>query len=97
MPPLPAGLATQFLGALVESRFMTVVFAIELVSGILLLTNRYVTLALALLSPIIVNIVLFHLLMEPSGMPMAIIAGVLWLLSARKVWPAFTPLFQQRV
>lgn len=96
LPPPPAGLASQFLGALIDSRFMTVVFAIELASGILLLSNRYVTLALALLSPVIVNIVLFHALMEPAGTPMAIVASVLWLLAARKVWPAFAGLLHQR-
>ncbi|MEP7365988.1 MAG: hypothetical protein ABI972_22250 [Acidobacteriota bacterium] len=96
MPPLPEGLATQFLGALMDSHFMTVVFAIELVAGVLLLANRYVPLALAMLSPVIVNIVLFHALMEPNGAAPAILASVLWLLTIRRVWPAFAGLFEQR-
>jgi hypothetical protein len=96
MPPLPDGLASQFVGALIQSHFMMVVFAIELTAGLLLLANRYVTLALALLSPILVNIVLFHALMEPAGMPLALVASALWIFAARKAWPAFAGLLHQR-
>jgi len=43
----------------------------QVVPGILLLINRYVPLALALLGPVIFNICLVHILMAPSGLPMA--------------------------
>jgi len=63
---------------------------------ILLLANRYVPLALALLAPVIVNIVLFHATMAPGGLPPAIVTVVLWLLTAYQVRSNFAGLFQQR-
>jgi hypothetical protein len=45
----------------------------QLVSGALLLMNRYVPLALALLAPVIVNIVAFHAFLLPAGAVMAAI------------------------
>src|SRR5256714_14843687 len=70
MPP-PSGTAGQFIGALFVSNYLIVVFLLQIVPAILLLINRYVPLALTLLAPIIVNILLFHALMAPSGMPLA--------------------------
>jgi hypothetical protein len=67
------------------------------VSAILLLLNRYVPLALILLAPIIVNILLIHLLMVPSGLPLAIVVTVLWLIVFLSMRSAFAGLFQQRV
>lgn len=96
MPP-PTGLAAQFVGALFVSHFLVVVFLLELVPGALLLVNRYVPLALVLLGPVIVNILLFHVFLAPSGLPLALVATVLWLLVFAGVRSAFTGIFQQQV
>ena len=91
MPPL----AMQFFGAVVQSHFMVLVFALQVVGGVLLLvTRRYVPLALTLLAPVIVNIVLFHATMAPSGLPVAIVVAVLWLILAYRVRSAFAPILQ---
>jgi putative oxidoreductase len=95
--PLPSGVAGQFMGALFVSRYLLVVASIQVLTAVLLLINRYVPLALALLAPIIVNILLFHILMAPSGIAPAVIATVLWGLVFVGVRSAFTGLFQQRV
>jgi putative oxidoreductase len=95
MPP-PTGVAGQFMGALFVSHFLIVIFVIQLIGAGLLLVNRYVPLALTLLAPIIVNILLFHLLMAPSGIPLAIIVTVLWVLVFLSVRSAFTGLLLQR-
>ena len=79
MPP-PTGVAGQFMGALFVSQYLVVVFALQLIGAVLLLINRYVPLALAILAPIIFNILLFHLLMAPSGLPLALVATTLWIL-----------------
>jgi putative oxidoreductase len=97
MGPMPTGLAGQFTGALMESHFMTVVFATELAGGVLLLLNRYVPLALTLLAPVIVNIVLFHIFMAPSGLPLAMVVTALWMLTAHQVRSVFAGLLDQRV
>jgi putative oxidoreductase len=95
--PPPPGIAGQFVGALFVSHFLVVVFLLQLIPAILLLINRYVPLALVLLGPVIVNILLFHALMAPSGLPLALVVVALWLIVAASVRPAFRGIFQQRV
>ena len=96
MPP-PTGLAGQFMGALFVSHYLIVVFALQVIGAVLLLINRYVPLALTILAAVIFNILLFHLLMAPSGLPLAILAMVLWVLAFVNVRSAFGGLVQQRV
>jgi putative oxidoreductase len=93
---MPTGLAGQYIGALFQSHFLTVVFILELIAGVFLLFNRYVPLALAVLAPIMVNILLYHVLMNPAGLPPAIVASILWILVAQNVRVAFAGLFQLR-
>lgn len=92
----PTGLAGQYMGALFLSHYLTVVFALELVGGLLLLVNRYVPLALTLLGPVLVNIVLFHACLAPAGLPMALFAVVLWLIVFAGVRGSFAGLLVQK-
>lgn len=78
MPP-PTGLAGQYLGALFVSHYLVAVFLLQVIAGALLLANRYVAVALVLLGPVLANILLFHCLMAPEGLPLALVAAVLWL------------------
>ena len=94
---LPSGTAGQFVGALFVSHYLVVVFLLQLVAAVLLLINRYVPLALALLAPVIVNILLFHLLMALAGLPLALVVTVLWIVVFLSVRSAFAGLLQQRV
>jgi len=77
MPPQKPSLATDFGKALMESHYMYVVGFLQVAGGLLLLIGRYVPLGLTLLGPVIVNILLFHIFLDPSGLPMAIIVAVL--------------------
>lgn len=95
--PMPTGTAGQFVGALLASHYVVVVSGIQLGTGVLLLVNRFVPLALTLLGPVIVNIVLFHILMAPSGLGMAAVVTVLWFLAAYRVRPVFLALLQSRL
>jgi putative oxidoreductase len=96
MPP-PTGVAAQFFGALFVSKLYVVIFALQLLPAILLLANRYVPLALTILAAIILNILSFHILMAPAGLPLAIFVAVLWILTFISVRQAFAGLFQARV
>jgi len=93
----PPGTAGQFVGALFVSHYLVPIFLLQVISAVLLLINRYVPLALTLLAPIIVNILLIHTLMLPSGLPLALLVTVLWGLVFLSVRSAFTGLLQQRV
>jgi hypothetical protein len=92
--PPPGGIAGQFMGALYASHYLWVIFAFQVIAGALLLINRYVPLAVAILAPVIVNILTFHALMAPSGLPLALFVALLWVVIFIDVRPAFSGLFQ---
>jgi uncharacterized membrane protein YphA (DoxX/SURF4 family) len=77
MPPPKPGLAGDFSKALFLSHYLHVVGALQVAGGALMLIGRFVPLGLALLGPVIVNIVLFHALLAPEGLPLAIVVSVL--------------------
>jgi putative oxidoreductase len=95
MPP-PSGLAGQYLGALFVSHYLVPIFLLQAIAGALLLANRYVSVALVLLGPILVNILLFHGLMAPEGLPMALVATALWLIVFFRARRAFSGIFLAR-
>src|SRR6201987_5055240 len=96
MPP-PGGIAGQFMTALYASHYLWVIFAFQLAAAVLLLANRYVPLALAILAPVIVNILTFHALMAPSGLPLALFVAALWGVIFINVRAAFSGLFKSRL
>ena len=95
LPP-PGGIAGQFMGALYVSHYLWVIFAFQVIAGVFLLVNRYVPLAVAILAPVLVNILTFHALMAPSGLPLALFVALLWIVIFIEVRPAFSGLFQSR-
>lgn len=78
MGPMPTGLAGQFIGALFLSHYYWAVAAVQIIGGVLLLVNRFVPLGLVLLGPVIVNILLYHLFLNPAGIGLAIFVTILW-------------------
>ena len=77
MPPPPEGPAREFMTALFLSHYLYVVGALQVVGGVLLFTGRWTPLGLTLVGPVIVNILCFHVLMAPAGLPMAIVVSLL--------------------
>ena len=93
LPPGPAG---EFLRLLAQSHYDLVVSALQVAGGVLLLVNRYVPLALVLLGPVIVNIFLYHLLLDPSGLPVVILVVILWGIVFLRHRQYFSGIFVQR-
>jgi putative oxidoreductase len=93
---LPSGVAGQFLSALIQSHYDLVVSAVQLAGGALLLANLYVPLALVLLGPVIVNIFFYHLLMDRSGLIIAIVVVILWGVAAFRHRQYFSGIFVRR-
>jgi len=56
---------------------MYVIGFLQVAGGLLLLIGRFVPLGLTLLGPVIVNILLFHIFLEPTGLPMAIVVSAI--------------------
>lgn len=94
-PPPPAALA--FAGALMGTGYMfPLLKGVEVVSGALLLANRFVPLALTLLASIVVNIVAFHAVLAPSGIAIALVVLVLEVYLAWAYRASFRGLFVAR-
>ena len=94
--PLPTGLAGQFLMALFQSHYVWFICAVQIVGGVLLLVNRYVPLALALLGPVIVNIILYHLLLNPAAAQLAVLVTILWFFLFYRYRANFSGLFVRK-
>jgi hypothetical protein len=95
-PTLPER-ALAFGGALGATGYMfPLIKGTEIAVAILLLSNRFVPLALALIAPNIVNIVAFHVMLAPSGLPLAILVLALELYMAWVYRGAFRPMLVAR-
>jgi putative oxidoreductase len=77
MPPLPQGVAGEYLHAFFASGYVYVIGAFQVIGGLLLLIGRFVPLGLTILGAVIVNIWAFHLLMAPEGLPPAVVVTIL--------------------
>ena len=75
--PAAESLAAGFMGAIYGSGYLTLVKVLELVSALLLLSGRYINLALTLLGPIVVNILLFHVMIKQSDHAPSVVIAVL--------------------
>jgi putative oxidoreductase len=88
MPPPPTGIpehAMQFTTLVMTTHYMWMTAGFQLISGILLLANRFVTFALVVLAAELVNIFTFHITMWPQSLvPLPILALLLWIAAA---WP----------
>ena len=77
VPPMQ-GLPGQFMGALFQSGYIYAIAAFQVIGGLLLLIGgRFVPLGLTLLGPVVVNILLYHIFLDRSGFPIAIIVSIL--------------------
>jgi hypothetical protein len=95
--PMAPG-AAAFAGALMASGYMMKLIGLtQIITGVLLVTNRYVPLALALFAPFIVNSIAFHVFLEHTGLPMAAIFLALEVYLAWIYRQAFASMLQARV
>ena len=82
--------------ALMKAGYMTVVSGAEVLAAVLLLVNRFVPLALAVLAPILVGILTFHIAMAPATIVPGIIVTVMELYLAWAYRGAFRPMLAAR-
>jgi len=94
MPDNPGG---HFMTILTDAHYFYVVSGLMVLTGILFLINRFVPLALVLIGPLIVNIDLFHILLQPTNFVPAVVATILWFVIFYSVRSAFTGIFQAKV
>ncbi len=89
MPPL----AMQFITAIGPTGYMSTIFALQILGGLLVLAG-FVPLGLTILCPIIVNILLFHTFLAPSGAVPGIVTALLALFLVWRYWANFAGLLR---
>jgi len=95
-PPPSSALALQYLTVLSASHYISVIFLFQLIAGILLLVNRFVPLALTVLAGVIVNILLYHITMDPKGIGLGLVVTILWILLYLEYRSSFRVLLSAR-
>ena len=94
--PMPEG-AAAFAGALFNTGYMfPLVSGTQLLVGILLLTNLFVPLALALIAPIIVGIITFHVFLAPASIGPGVVVLLFELYLAWSYRHAFRPMLAMK-
>jgi uncharacterized membrane protein YphA (DoxX/SURF4 family) len=91
--PPPPGDAGVLAGVMFQHGWFLFFGVLYVIAGLLLLIGRYVPVALVLLGPIIVNILLFHLTLAPSGIVPGAVCAVLEIFLIYAYWPAFERIF----
>lgn len=94
--PEPSGEAASFMKALQDAGYvMPFVYALQIAGGALLLTMRFVPLALLLLAPVVANILLYDLFLNPPGLAiggaLALVYALLLAAHGRKFLPILKP------
>jgi putative oxidoreductase len=95
-PPTTNPLATQFLVSVSGSLFAGFFIAIQVLGGLLLLSGRFVPLALTLLAAELYNILAFHLTLAPTSIALALVASVLWVLVFLQYRESFKGIFSAK-
>jgi len=94
----PPERALGFIMGLVGSGYLLPLLKVtEIGAALLLISNRFVPLALAVLAPIVVNVVAFHVVLEPAGLPLGILVLALEVYLAWTYRDAFRPMLASRV
>lgn len=92
---LPQDIITVTTG-LMKGGYMVVVSATEIIVAVLLLTNRFVPLALALLAPIVVGIITFHIAIAPATIGPGVVVLLMELYLAWAYRGAFRPMLRAK-
>jgi hypothetical protein len=82
--------------ALAKAGYTNVAMGTMVLVGLLLLINRFVPLALALIAPILVGILTFHITMAPTSIGMGVFFSLLELYLAWSYRGAFCPMLRAK-
>ena len=96
IPPPEPEAAQAFMGVLFTSGLLYLVKVLELLCGVALVCGVFVPLSLLVLAPIVVNIAFFHVMLDPSGIIVAVVLLALWGVNAMDQWHVLRPLLDAR-
>jgi putative oxidoreductase len=72
VPEVTGPIKTFNEGLAASGYFLTLLKITELVCGLLLVSGRFVPLALVIIAPVVVNIFMVHVFLDRTGLPIAI-------------------------
>jgi len=91
--PAPSADAAYYMEALTKTGYMLpLLYGIELTAGLMLVLGAFVPLALLLLAPITLQIVLYDLVLNPSGLVIGIAVALIHALLLWKHRAAYRPM-----
>jgi hypothetical protein len=93
---MPANDAGTFSAILLRSHYIYLISGTQAVAGFLLLIGQYVPFAVALLAPMLANILMYHITLQHQGAGMGIFAVVLWLIVTWWYRAQFAPIFARK-
>jgi len=93
---MPDGVTALMGGFMKSGYMMPLIFGTQTLVGALLLLNCFVPLALALIAPVIVNIIAFHVCLMPSTIGPGIVVLVLELYLAWSYRHVYRPMLAFR-
>jgi len=91
--PELAGEAAEFMGALGKAGYFPILGVLEVLAGILLLTNKWIGFALILVAALAVNFLIFHFKYDIAGTGPAALVSVLTIALLYGNWGRFKSLF----
>ncbi len=94
--PLPEQLVAFATAPMKTGYLFPLIKGTEVIVGLLLLANRFVPLALALIAPVVVNIVAVHVFLDRSGLPVALVVLALEVYLAWSHRKAYRPMLAAR-
>lgn len=93
--PAPPQDSAYFMEAMQRSGYaLPMIYGMEVVGGVMLLLGGWKPLALLLLAPITANIVLYDLMLNPSGLGIGLVVAALHAFLLWRSRAAFQPLLQ---
>ena len=88
------GAAIDYMTGLTKAGyFWPLLRSLEILIGIALISGYFVPLALAILAPINLQILIFHLALEPQNVPMAVILALLQAFLIYRYWSYYKSIF----
>jgi uncharacterized membrane protein YphA (DoxX/SURF4 family) len=96
LPPMSGATALFWSGLQQTGYFLPLLGVVEVVAGALMLSGRWLPLALAMVAPIAVNVVAFHAVLAPEGLPIAALVLAVGGFLAWRHRAAFAPALRAR-
>ena len=77
--PEPSSAGAHFIQALDSTGYvMPLVYSAQIIAGLMLIMRRFMPLALLILAPVVANIVLYDLFLNPGGLTTGAVIAVLY-------------------